>query len=231
MNDYYEIGKNALGKKIVSIKCNQCEKRFEVRKQTAHTTRLYYCRNCSRTGKRNGMYGKGYLISGERNGNFNGLSEQHKRNLSLSRTGLKLNLSDELRLKKRKIGGDNLKKWMTENPDKHKQTSRKGGINSLKIQSDYGRISSIEKKTIDWLKNKNIQYEFQFNIDNKFLYDFKIGNFIIEVNGSWFHSLPEQVIKDRVKKELAEERGYTLIYIWENEINSGDFSKLEEILC
>lgn len=227
MNDYFEIGKDSSGKKIVSIKCNDCQNRFEVRKQTAHKLRPYYCKLCSSRGEKNGMYGKGHLLRGEKNGNFGGLSKEHKEKISLSKIGKKINLSNELRLKKRKIGADNLKKWMNENPEKFKESSRLGGINSLKIQSDYGRVSSIERKTMEWLQQEKINYDFQHNIDNKFLYDFRVGNTLIEVNGKWFHNLPEQIIRDKEKRIYAEEKGFSVIYLWEDEVNENNFSKLE----
>lgn len=229
MNDYFYVGKNPQGKKLVSIKCNDCNIRVIVRKQTAHDRRLYYCKNCSRLGERNPMYGNGHRISGEKNGNFGGLTETHKKNLSVAKTGTKLNLSDEAREKKRIIGGNNLKKWMNENPDMHRETSRKGGVNSLKLQSQYNRISSIEHLTILWLKKNNIEYEFQYDIDHKFLYDFRINDIIIEVNGDWFHSQPEQVKRDAIKRQLAESKGFKVVYIWEHEIRAGNFSKLEDI--
>ena len=230
MNDFYVVSKKPNGKKIVSIKCNCCEKRFEVQEQPYHKKRLYFCKSCCSSGSKNPMFGKGYLISGENNGNFGGLSEEHKTNISISKTGIKLKLSNELRTKKKIIGGNNLKKWMKENPEIHKETSRKGGVNSLKIQSDYGRISSIERKTMDWLKENNVDYQFQFSLQNKFLYDFRVNDILIEVNGTWFHNLPQQIEKDKDKKILAENNGYRVIYLWENEVNNGDFSKLKDIL-
>lgn len=228
MNDFYEIGK-INGKKIVSIKCTICNNRFEVRKQTFHSTRPYRCKSCSCTGERNVAYGKGYKISGKNNGNFGGLSEEHKQNLSKARTGIKMNISPELKEKKKILGTGQLVKWRNENPEKFRESCRKGGINSLKLQSDYGRISSIEQKTIDWLELHEIEYNFQFPIENKFLYDFKIGNVIVEVNGIWFHNLPEQKDKDMEKRIFAESKGYSVVYLWEDEVNSGDFTKLKEL--
>lgn len=230
MNDFYVISKKLNGKKIVSIKCNCCKKRFEVQEQSYHKKRLYFCKSCCFSGSKNPMFGKGHLISGENNGNFGGLSEDHKNNISISKTGTKLKLSDELRKKKRIIGGNNLKKWMKENPEIHRESSRKGGVNSLKLQSDYGRVSSIEQKTMDWLKENNIDYEFQFPLNNTFLYDFRVKNILIEVNGNWFHNLPQQIEKDKNKKFLAENNGYKVIYIWEDEVNNNDFSKLKDLI-
>jgi hypothetical protein len=230
MNDFYVVGERPSGKKIVSIKCNDCQERFEVQAQPYHKIRLYYCKCCSQLGERNGMYGKGHLLKGERNGNYGGLTEEHKNNISKARTGMKMVLSSELREKKRNIGAENLMRWMNENPELHRKSSRKGGVNSLKLQSDYGRISSIEQKTIEWLDSNKIEYSFQYSIDNRFLYDFKIGNVIVEVNGVWFHSLPEQIERDKEKKTLAESKGFRVIYIWEDEVNNNDFSKIKEIL-
>lgn len=230
MNDFYVVGKKLNGKKIVSIKCNSCSIRNEVQEQYNHKIKLYYCRSCSSSGSRNGMFQKGHLISGSKNGNHGGLSKEHKKNLSKAKTGKKINLSEEARKKKKEIGTENFKKWMKENPEKHRESSRRGGINSLKLQANYGRISGIEQKTIDWLNSKNINYIFQYSIENKFLYDFKIGKYIVEVNGIWFHNLPNQIIRDNTKKKLAEDKGFEVIYIWEDEVNNNDFSKIEAIL-
>lgn len=230
MNDFYVVSKKPNGKKIVSIKCNTCHKRYEVQLQQYHKERFYYCRSCSSSGDKNGMYKKGYLLKGELNGNYGGLSESHRKNISISRTGIKVNLTKEQKEKRRIIGGNNLRKWMKENPELHKEKSRIGGINSLKLQSDYGRISSIEQKTINWLNQNDVNYIFQFSLNNKFLYDFKIDDILIEVNGTWFHNLPEQIEKDKNKKLLAENNGYKVIYLWEDEVNNNDFSKLEEII-
>ena len=149
MNDFYIVSKKPNGKKIVSIKCNECNKRFEVQLQQHYKERLYSCRSCSSSGPKNGMFGKGHLLKDEKNGNFGGLTETHKKNISIARTGIKVNLTKEQKEKRRIVGGNNLKKWMRENPELHREKSRIGGINSLKLQSNYGRISSIEQKTIN----------------------------------------------------------------------------------
>jgi very-short-patch-repair endonuclease len=227
INDYVKIGKSEkTGKTRVRIKCSECKVENEVQHQSFFDKRPYYCRKCSNAGERNPMFGKGHLISGKNNGNYGGLSEEHKKNLSIARTGMTLNLSEETRAKKRKIGAENLKKWMNENPEKHKETSRKGAVASLKKQADYGNVSSIEIKTKEWLESNNINYEHQFCFDNYFIYDFRCGNILVEVNGDYFHSLPEAIDRDKRKKLHAEKNGYEVIYIWEHEVNDNDFSSL-----
>lgn len=229
-NDLKFLQKKENGKWVVSIKCNFCFVRKEVQFQSSHKTKLYSCRSCSSSGKNNGMYKNGKLISGVNNGNFGGLAANHKKNISISKTGKKLDLTEIQRQKRAIVGTNNLKIWKEKNPEESKLASIKGGVNSLKLQSDFGRISSIEQKTIDWLKIKNVDFIFQFSINNKFLYDFKIKNFLIEVNGIWFHNLPNQKIRDLEKRKYAEINGYIVIYIWEDEINKNDFSKLEDLL-
>ena len=227
INDYVVVGKSPkTGKKIVKIKCSDCGIEKEIQYQPFFDKRSYYCKKCARTGERNPMFGKGYLISGKNNGNYGGLSEEHKKNLSIARTGMKLNLSPEMKEKKRVIGANNLKKWMNENKELHIESSRKGAIVSLKNQADYGMVSSIEIKTKEWFEENNIDYEQQFSIENKFVYDFKCGNVLVEVNGDYWHSIPETIEKDKRKKKLAEENGYEVIYIWETEVNNNDFSSL-----
>lgn len=231
MNDYTIIGKSLkTGKPIARILCTICKNYKEVQLQSKYKKDIsYVCSSCARKGKKNPA--QSARMKGSGNPNYGGISETHRKNLSIAKTGCKLNLSKELRIKKREIGANNLKKWMNENPEKHVETSRKGGINSLILQSDYGRISSIEQKTMNWIENKNIEFTFQFPIGNRFLYDFKIKNLIIEVNGDWFHNQSKQIEKDKIKKQHAENAGYELIYIWEHEVNAGDFTKLENKLC
>jgi very-short-patch-repair endonuclease len=115
---------------------------------------------------------------------------------------------------------------MDENPEKHKETSRNGAIASLKKQADYGRVSSIEIKTKQGLESNKIDYDQQFCFDNYFVYDFRCGKILVEVNGDYFHSLPEAIDRDKRKKQHAEKNGYEVIYIWEHQVNDNDFSPL-----
>lgn len=96
--------------------------------------------------------------------------------------------------------------------------------------------SKLESRIENALDNLHIKYERQFFIGEK-LYDFRIGNFIIEVNGDFWHANPkifsaDDVVdypkggikasilweKDRKKGLTAEAKGYTMITIWETDL-------------
>jgi very-short-patch-repair endonuclease len=99
--------------------------------------------------------------------------------------------------------------------------------------------SKLETKITDCLDKLNISYISQFRLGRK-IYDIRILNtdIIIEVNGDFWHGNPnfykdddiihhpfkhvtakELWIKDEKKKEIAESKGFNIIYIWEDEIN------------
>ena len=85
-----------------------------------------------------------------------------------------------------------------------------------------------------------------------FQYDFIIKNkrILIEVNGDYWHGNPNlfnengtdgkrklneiqinKQKKDILKQEFAKNHNFELIYIWETEVNNGDYSKLKKIIC
>jgi len=92
------------------------------------------------------------------------------------------------------------------------------------------RTSNIENLVKSWLIEKNINFIFQARIQNVVV-DFKIGNLIVEVNGSYWHCDPKDypngpiyelqhanIEKDKLKKQLLIDLGYKIIYIWERDI-------------
>ena len=99
-------------------------------------------------------------------------------------------------------------------------------------------------------RRNNINYEYS-PIMGSYQYDFIIHNkrILIEVQGDYWHGNPNlfnddgsngkrilndiqktKIEKDRQKLEFAKTHNFELICIWEEEINKGDFSKLEKIL-
>lgn len=104
------------------------------------------------------------------------------------------------------------------------------------------RTSKLETKIENVLKENNISYTHQFilkNFKKRKFYDFYLPeyNIIIEINGDYWHAnpyiyKPNDIIhycfgdkkakeiweKDKKKKELAENKGYKIIYIWEMEL-------------
>jgi very-short-patch-repair endonuclease len=95
-------------------------------------------------------------------------------------------------------------------------------------------MNKLEQKVADELRRNNIDYTFQFFINDGEIcksYDFKIKDkpVIIEVDGDFWHGNPDvknhfdkvDDVKenDLVKEELAKKRGYSVIRLWESDIN------------
>lgn len=99
--------------------------------------------------------------------------------------------------------------------------------------------SSNDEKTYEsYLINNNIIYEKQFQLKNKF-YDFKIGNTLVEIDGTYWHGKNinsnytidqfHNLVNDIVKNDLAIINGYEIKRIWtdellENNIYSKDYN-------
>jgi very-short-patch-repair endonuclease/endogenous inhibitor of DNA gyrase (YacG/DUF329 family) len=95
-------------------------------------------------------------------------------------------------------------------------------------------MNRLEKKVADELKRNGIEYTFQFFITEDKVcksYDFKIKGkpIIIEVDGDFWHGNPNTTnhfdkvddVKenDLIKEELAKNRGYFIVRLWESDIN------------
>ena len=89
-----------------------------------------------------------------------------------------------------------------------------------------------EKKFANWCIENNIQFEHQFTINGiNHRYDFFACDKIIEIDGDYWHSLPKQIIKDKVFTEEAIKRGYTVVRFKESEINESNCECFRRILC
>jgi G:T-mismatch repair DNA endonuclease (very short patch repair protein) len=111
----------------------------------------------------------------------------------------------------------------------------------------YNGSSKLETKISEVLNLLSISYSTQFPLKGK-IFDFKIENtnILIEVNGDYWHCNPnkyneDDIVKfnggrnkvsdiwkkDQEKKYKAENLGFKVIYIWEDEIKkSNDLAKL-----
>tara|TARA_Y100000034_G_C6869929_1_gene396988 strand:- start:261 stop:1199 length:939 start_codon:yes stop_codon:yes gene_type:complete len=110
---------------------------------------------------------------------------------------------------------------------------------ALKTMEDNGFISSLELIVRDYItKNySNIYFETNapiYGIPDLFFHDLKI---IIMVDGCWFHNCEKcgnnhwegKREKDKKVTDYWINKGYTVIRIWEHEINNDDFSKIDII--
>lgn len=203
--------------KKVKIKCVECKNIYErvLSYKIRHNLKNndFICKKCKTTGKNNPFYGKTHkketisemskkLSDGRRKGKNNAFyGKTHSQEFC-----------EAQRIRQ--------KKWVKENLDK----CVLGGLNASSL---YERMTGIEMKVQNWFEKNNIDFEWSFFFKNK-QFDFKVGNFLIEVHGDYWHSLPHKVEMDEIKRKLVEDYStYELVVIWETEINNGDFSKLE----
>lgn len=85
------------------------------------------------------------------------------------------------------------------------------------------KITSLEQSFIDWANSKNIDIIRNFQIRrNWHRYDFKICNtsLLVEMDGVFWHSLPEHVERDNKFMETAERYGYMVIRITDKQVEN-----------
>jgi hypothetical protein len=117
------------------------------------------------------------------------LSEQQKLNISKSNTG-------KVRTKEQREATRKLTIYQMQ----HKQVSLL-------------RVSKVEKAFGEALENTyNIKLHKSYWLARK-CFDFKFGGYLIESDGTYWHSTPEQLANDKLKEEIADRYGLTLIRI------------------
>lgn len=122
------------------------------------------------------------------------------------------------------------------------RTGRKGRLSGLE-----SRVHNIFQK---WKSLGGFDFEYQFYINGKSSYDFLIyDKIILEVQGDFWHANPKKYKesdilphptgnvlasdlwkKDEVKKKIAIDNGYGIIYLWESEINHIDDDEVETLI-
>lgn len=107
------------------------------------------------------------------------------------------------------------------------------GAISVAKQDGIKEPTSIEKKVYQELKDRGLLFETQKLINNKFVVDAYIPslNLVIEADGNYWHSLPKNITRDKVKNAYLNACGFNLLRLTETEINNGNFkNKLQEVL-
>ena len=132
--------------------------------------------------------------------------------------------------------GEKIKAWAN-SPEGQKQCSEAGLASSAKPY----RMTNPERLVRAWLTENGLEHTYGARLENR-SYDFKVGSWLIEVHGDYWHANPLyygpgkrplnerqlfKVERDAEKKEIASRLGYDLLVIWETEINNNDFSKLK----
>jgi very-short-patch-repair endonuclease len=97
------------------------------------------------------------------------------------------------------------------------------------------RPNGLEKAVCELLQSY-FPEEWRYVGDGKvfiagFVPDFihKEENWIIEVNGSYWHSLPEMQERDKKKREIYERCGYKVLEVWESEVRSDPMAVVNKV--
>lgn len=102
-----------------------------------------------------------------------------------------------------------------------KRKRREIGIKGM-LAASSGKRTSIEIAMSEELTRRGIEHTEQFNLDGVFVPDFMLTehNIIIECDGDYWHSLPENVVRDKRKNAYYRMKGITYFRFWEREINA-----------
>lgn len=139
------------------------------------------------------------------------LSDEHKRKISQSEKGKVV--SEETKLKISKSTRDGMKR------EEVREKCRKGAIKALK--SGFHN-TSIERKVEDELKKYNIKFVKQKPIcKGHFVLDFYLPEYqlAVECNGSYWHSLPNKIARDKELEKYVLSKGKDILWLWDYEIN------------
>ena len=139
------------------------------------------------------------------------------------------------------------------NPEYYKMIKSKGGKATMSKPQSYKK-SSIEIIVENWLVEHNVDFEYSPIMGSNekiYQYDFIVHKkrILIEVQGDYWHGNPnlfndvgdnekrklndiqkKNIKRDICKLKFANEHNFEVIYIWEEDIKNGDFSKLDKLL-
>ena len=159
------------------------------------------------------------------------------------------NLSDEEKEIRRQRMANNERRRRETDPEKYREEKSRAGKIGMSKREAYTKTQP-EIIVENWLNENNIPNEYSPIMgdgNRNYQYDFIIKGkrILVEVNGDYWHGNPNkfnldgsdgkrklndiQIAKietDELKLEFAKSHNFEVIYIWEEEINNGDFSKL-----
>lgn len=235
----------------VECECVLCQQKKIVQYRKALLHNPYTCQRCNFSGEKNPFFGKTHTdefkkrISAERKANYIGEKNPFfgKHHSPASIALLKNKCSN--------WGEKNGFFGKTHTPETREKMSlyRKNHPKPREYYSNMGTISankrpkktSIEKKVEKKLGELGINHRYSFILHKKAQYDFLIDeNILLEVHGDYWHGNPKvyssfnerQLYKksrDIEKESLAKENDYLYYVIWESDINTGNWSILNEI--
>ena len=107
----------------------------------------------------------------------------------------------------------------------------KGNINYRNTKPELEAELILQKYNLDYKKQKALKYNNSYRLYDFLLTDY---NILLEIDGTYWHSkgikdediknrtLKGNRINDHIKDKLAQDNGYTLIRIWEDELDQLD---------
>ena len=215
-----KIGKAHKGKKLSEehrIKISKNNTKFWLGKKHSEETK----KKISEANK-----GKSYNLSnkGKR------FSEEHKKKISIAHKGkskfwlLGRKHSMETR---RKISLALIGKQMSE------ESKRKMSLNKMENPNRVFKDTSIEIKLRNWLKEQEIEFETNYPILGRPDIFIK-PNIAIFADGCYWHKciqcgFGELRQRDKEVTEELQKQGYTVIRLWEHEINKNQFNILNQL--
>ena len=90
--------------------------------------------------------------------------------------------------------------------------------------------SSIERKLAGYLVDHNISFICQFKYKLGVADFFIKPNIVIEVDGDYWHNLPNAQERDKRQTLYLEKEGYTVLRLWEHELNKNPDICIEKIM-
>ena len=155
---------------------------------------------------------------------------------------------DEKEIRRHRMA-ENERRRREADPEKYREEKSRAGKIGMSKREAYTKTQP-EIIVENWLNENNIPNEYSPIMgdgNSNYQYDFIIKGkrILVEVNGDYWHGNPNkfnidgsdgkrklndiQITKietDKLKLEFAKNHNFEVIYIWEEEINKGDFSKL-----
>jgi very-short-patch-repair endonuclease len=175
------------------------------------------------------------------------ISEEDKLKLSEAHKGIKNTLGKTWKIDPAKLANRKLKQGNhtgckhSEETKKRIQLTKKAAVTPEYIdhcravglkgrlkQLEYNGPTSLEAPVISFLKENNINFIFQYKVDDRWLCDFYVPsiNLIIECDGEYWHNLDKVKIKDKVKNAYLKQKGYDLLRILEVDIKNDNYKSI-----
>ena len=120
-----------------------------------------------------------------------------------------------LKISEKLKGNHNARPWKDKVTDRHRESCRARRLKQKFVKSN----TKIEIIIQDLLKEKGIEFEIQYPLINKYIGDIFIKpNIVIEVDGTYWHSRPDSIVRDQKKDKELFEAGYKVIRLPEEKI-------------